>query len=109
MEVEDNAVYKTKEYWDERFQHEDEYDWLVTFADVAPNLKQLLPDDFGCRILVVGCGNSSFSFDLSTMGYVNITSIDFSPGECVACICIHDYNRPINILLSSFYTHAVKW
>lgn len=71
-----NSVFKLKSYWEERFQEEEVYDWLVTYTQVKQLvLPQLRPSD---RILVVGCGNSSFSADLYDDGYVNITNIDFS-------------------------------
>jgi EEF1A lysine methyltransferase 4 len=71
-----NSLYKKKEYWDERFTKEDTYDWLLKFADVKtlllPHLKE------SDRILIVGCGNSTFSADLYDAGYHNIVNIDYS-------------------------------
>lgn len=59
---EDNTVYKLQSYWDDRFTAEAEYDWLVTFSQVEHILREhVRPTD---RILVVGCGNSTFSRDL---------------------------------------------
>merc|ERR1712000_299555 len=40
--------------------------------DVCTHLKK------NDRILIVGCGNSTFSADLYDAGYKNITNIDFS-------------------------------
>ena len=41
---------------------EESYDWLATFSDLEAILKQFIrPSD---RILIVGCGNSTFSADL---------------------------------------------
>jgi hypothetical protein len=40
---EDNASYKLQEYWDRRFAKEDEYEWLVTYADVKGLLAEYLP------------------------------------------------------------------
>eukprot|EP00742_Colponemidia_sp_Colp-10_P004699 GILJ01005011.1.p1 GENE.GILJ01005011.1~~GILJ01005011.1.p1 ORF type:complete len:252 (-),score=34.58 GILJ01005011.1:250-1005(-) len=72
-----NALYKEKDYWDERFEREDAYDWLLHFeGDVQALLVQnLQPSD---RILMVGCGNSGFSAELYDHGYKNIVNIDFS-------------------------------
>jgi hypothetical protein len=64
--AEANSEYKTREYWEERFADEQSYDWLVTFADVRGKLVvQLRTTD---RILVIGCGNSTFSTDLYDAG-----------------------------------------
>lgn len=72
----DNSKFKKQEYWDKRFENEDQYDWLCTFQDLNPYLKPLI--NFDDDILIVGCGNSSFSSDLYDAGYHNITNIDFS-------------------------------
>lgn len=73
----DNHVYKRQEYWDERFDGEEKYDWLVTYADVKGLLAQHIPSH-DSHILMVGCGNSTFSEDMYNAGYKNITNIDFS-------------------------------
>ena len=74
---ENNVIYKKKEYWDERFEHEDAYDWLVTFDQMKNSLlKHLKSSD---RILMLGCGNSTLSGDLYDAGYKNIVNMDYSP------------------------------
>mmetsp|Transcript_29993 Transcript_29993/g.115158 ORF Transcript_29993/g.115158 Transcript_29993/m.115158 type:complete len:158 (-) Transcript_29993:1117-1590(-) len=76
MEPEDNTDYKKKEYWDNRFDSEKHYDWLVSFPDVEETIRMYVkPTD---RILVVGCGNSKLSFQLYEAGFRSITSIDYS-------------------------------
>ncbi|KAJ8904803.1 hypothetical protein NDN08_001318 [Rhodosorus marinus] len=76
MEPEDNTDYKKKEYWDDRFDSEKHYDWLVSFPDVEKTIRMYVkPND---RILVVGCGNSELSFQLYEAGFRSITSIDYS-------------------------------
>jgi len=71
-----NTVFKDKEYWEKRFEDEETYDWLVSFQDVSSHvLSRIREDD---RILIVGCGNSSFSNDIYDAGFKNITNIDFS-------------------------------
>lgn len=72
-----NEDYKSQEYWDARFEKEEEYEWLVKYADVAHLLQPLIR--FSQRILVIGCGNSRFSSDLYDAGYTNIVNIDYSP------------------------------
>jgi 2-polyprenyl-3-methyl-5-hydroxy-6-metoxy-1,4-benzoquinol methylase len=71
-----NTEYGKKTYWDHRFSTEPEYEWLVSWEDVAYLLKPFLSPS--SRILVVGCGNSSFSANLYDAGYKNISSVDFS-------------------------------
>lgn len=77
-----NHVYKDKGYWDERFMAEDEYDWLLKFEQTKDYLFPVMLTSFperNCKILIVGCGNSSFSGDLYDNGFENIVNIDFSP------------------------------
>lgn len=71
-----NTDYGQRQYWDERFSNEDQYEWLVSYSDVAQQLAPFLSADK--RILVVGCGNSSFSADLYDAGYRQICSLDYS-------------------------------
>ncbi|ETV65834.1 hypothetical protein H257_17561 [Aphanomyces astaci] len=71
-----NNEYKKKEYWDSRFESEESYDWLARFKDVASLIDQYVQKNH--RILVVGCGNSTFSIDLYEAGYTNIINLDFS-------------------------------
>jgi 2-polyprenyl-3-methyl-5-hydroxy-6-metoxy-1,4-benzoquinol methylase len=59
---------------------EDDYEWLGRWADFADAITEaLLPvGGHAARVLVVGCGNSSFSSDMHKCGFTNMTSIDFS-------------------------------
>jgi hypothetical protein len=72
----DNRLYKTKEYWDDRFQREDSYDWLLTYQHLKSHVTKFLRPEH--RILIVGCGNSHFSASLYDDGFHNIVNIDFS-------------------------------
>jgi hypothetical protein len=72
-----NTEYSKKEYWDERFTTEEEYEWLVSYRDVANQLRPYLSSP-QTRILVVGCGNSSFSADLYDDGFPHVINIDYS-------------------------------
>ncbi|ETW06627.1 hypothetical protein H310_02822 [Aphanomyces invadans] len=72
----DNREYGKQEYWDSRFESEESYDWLARYNDVATLLDQYVRTDQ--RILIVGCGNSTFSVDLYEAGYTNIVNLDFS-------------------------------
>ncbi len=57
-------MYKRKDYWEERFAREEAYDWLVTYSEVSELLAAAIPNRETARILMVGCGNSSFSSDM---------------------------------------------
>ena len=75
--VEQGATkYREQSYWEKRFQSEDEYEWLCKFEDVKEYIFRDI--NFTDRILVLGCGNSTFSADLYDAGYSNVTSVDFS-------------------------------
>ena len=80
----ENSDFKLKSYWDERFKKEEEYDWLVKLDELKQYLVPKLPPlESNSRILIVGCGNSTFSSDLYDLGYTNIVNIDFSD-VCIA-------------------------
>ena len=78
----DNSQFGKKEYWEERFAIEEQYDWLLTFEQVKATLLPYLEDEaYGgkeAKILLVGVGNSTFSADLYDAGYTNLTNIDYS-------------------------------
>ena len=71
-----NSVFKLQSYWEERFTEEESYEWLVSWKSVRELIIPYLKPD--SRILIVGCGNSSFSADIYDEGFENITNIDFS-------------------------------
>ena len=55
-----NAKYARKEYWDERYEDEVEYDWLGDYLTVKSLILEYIPNQSD-RILMLGCGNSSLS------------------------------------------------
>ena len=73
-----NQDFSQREYWEQRFKEEPEYDWLCDYEAVAPHLMQILKDNTAARILVIGCGNSTFSGSLYDAGFTNIVNIDFA-------------------------------
>lgn len=73
-----NQDFSQREYWEQRFKEEPEYDWLCDYEAVAPHLMQVLKDNTAARILVIGCGNSTFSGSLYDAGFTNIVNIDFA-------------------------------
>lgn len=72
----DNLKYKSADYWNERYQTEDNYEWLCDFASVAQFITPHLHAK--SRILNLGCGNSVLSQDLYQAGYHNICNLDYS-------------------------------
>lgn len=77
MEIpQDNSVYKQQEYWNERFDAEEQYDWLVDYSKIQSIIRQEIKTTD--RILIVGCGNSTLSKSMFDDGYSNIINIDYS-------------------------------
>jgi len=90
-----NDQFGKQEYWDGRFEVEAQYDWLLTFDQVATQLLPLLePYGKKASILMVGCGNSTFSADLYDAGYEHITNLDYSGVVIHRMRCLHSTARP---------------
>ncbi|EFA80511.1 hypothetical protein PPL_07347 [Heterostelium album PN500] len=75
----DVRVYRTHEYWEERYQKESDttYDWLKTYKDLQPYFSKVIPDK-NMSILMLGCGNSTLGDDMYDDGYHHITNVDYS-------------------------------
>jgi SAM-dependent methyltransferase len=71
-----NLEYGKKEYWDDRFAKEKDYDWLVGYEDVQDLIAPYMTES--AKVLLVGCGNSNFSAELYDAGFHNLTNIDYS-------------------------------
>ncbi|KAL5014587.1 hypothetical protein ScPMuIL_008857 [Solemya velum] len=72
-----NSVYKTQEYWDERYKSEKSFEWFAGYSSFKTFIKaDVQPSD---KILVLGCGNSQMSYDMYQDGYQNIVNVDYSP------------------------------
>lgn len=79
---ENNAEYKTLEYWEERYSElESTFDWFKDFSSIEKQLTPLLPCK-ECSIINLGCGNSLFSQQLFAAGWMNITNVDYS-SKCI--------------------------
>ncbi len=72
-----NEAYKLKEYWDERFTVEDNFEWCKSYSDFKHLMIQHVKKND--RILMLGCGTSRLSEDMYHDGYKNIVNIDYSP------------------------------
>ena len=70
--------YASVDYWDQRYAHEEHFEWLD--QGYGPMLDLILRDvpDQTSRILILGCGNSRLSADLYDHGYHEIVSTDLS-------------------------------
>ncbi|XP_067934169.1 EEF1A lysine methyltransferase 4-like [Watersipora subatra] len=76
MSLEDATRYARKEYWEDRFETEEEHDWLGSYENYGGIVESILkPDD---RILILGCGNSTLSENIYKSGCKHVTNIDYS-------------------------------
>jgi EEF1A lysine methyltransferase 4 len=74
-------------YWDARYiaeiegvTDEESYEWLRTFDKLRPFLRHNLPSpSTEPRLLHLGCGISSLAADLSNLGFLHQSNVDFSP------------------------------
>ena len=74
-----NTEYKDPRYWNQRFEYEHEYEWLVDYNDIRSSLQRILQSfDESSKFLQLGCGNSNFGMELYRDGYKDITNIDIS-------------------------------
>ncbi|PRP78675.1 Endothelin-converting enzyme 2 [Planoprotostelium fungivorum] len=74
---EDNRVYATQQYWEDRYKAEPEpFDWFKEW----PELKEVLSKyiNHSESVLMAGCGNSKLSEQMYEDGYHSILNIDFS-------------------------------
>ena len=74
-----SALYASKDYWNKRFETEDNREWLCSFEQIRALLETLLPTDRDARILVIGTGNSDLGADLHReFGFTNVLCSDYS-------------------------------
>lgn len=72
-----NSDYATKEYWNWRYEHEENYEWFKTYQDLKPVLSKYIKKRH--KVLVVGCGNSELSANLyDDHEGMEIVNIDYS-------------------------------
>lgn len=72
--------YGAIQYWEDRFQKEDEFEWYHGWKPVLKSAmeKHGLAEPKTQKILMIGCGNSRMSQDMFDDGLEQITNIDFS-------------------------------
>jgi len=74
---EENERFKTKEYWEERYQSDKGlYEWFKGYSDLKEFLNKIIKKTDS--ILHVGCGNSGLTLEMYNDGFHNITNNDFS-------------------------------
>jgi len=61
MNLEENTKFTSQEYWNNRFQVEDEFEWLGSLKD----FEHVISLDDHSIIVVAGCGNSRLSQEFS--------------------------------------------
>ena len=78
--------YAKREYWDERYNSEEHFEWLQSFSTLkstylphlSTTLLSLNKSKSEIKILHIGCGNSTLSVSLYEEGFENITNVDYS-------------------------------
>lgn len=70
--------YRKQDYWERRFQTEDQFEWLQTWESCGDSVKKLL-GNFTNKILIIGSGTSDFGWQIYNSGWENVTNVDFSP------------------------------
>ena len=63
---EDNCDYSKKQYWEDRFAQEKEYDWLITYPGIAHLFTEIQKD---ASIIHLGCGNSILGAEMYAEGW----------------------------------------
>ncbi|XP_067139077.1 EEF1A lysine methyltransferase 4-like [Centruroides vittatus] len=71
-----NEVYKDVEYWNKRYELEENNDWLLHYDSLSHLITQYVK--FTDKILMLGCGNSLLSERMFKEGFNDITNIDYS-------------------------------
>merc|ERR1712226_1589189 len=78
----DRQKFRKQEYWDKRFLDEsadDEHEWFAEYDQFSALVCAISPPASVRKVLVLGCGNSSLSIDISRdYEDANVTSHDYS-------------------------------
>eukprot|EP01116_Phalansterium_solitarium_P005685 TRINITY_DN1753_c3_g1_i1.p1 TRINITY_DN1753_c3_g1~~TRINITY_DN1753_c3_g1_i1.p1 ORF type:complete len:213 (+),score=68.74 TRINITY_DN1753_c3_g1_i1:106-744(+) len=68
------SQYGKPEYWQERYRDLEPFDWYLRWDSLQPLAKRLIKPNH--RVLMLGCGTSRVSFEMSQAGYTQINNID---------------------------------
>lgn len=89
----DPSLYRSQEYWEWRYAHQERektYDWFAKHADIRPLLPSIPATH---AVLVLGCGNSSFSADLVDCHQCTVMSVDYSAAVIRSMAHMHADNE----------------
>ena len=76
-EIQNFPQYGESEYWDKRYQKESKpFDWYFNWNDIYPIIKDHIESKE--KSLVLGCGNSTMSYEMLQDSFNYIESIDIS-------------------------------
>ena len=75
----DPAEFHECQFWDRFYATRggEAFEWYGSWADIAP-LVDAVVGDRAAPLLVLGCGNSTLSEDMSGAGFTSVTSMDYS-------------------------------
>ena len=101
--------YSSKSYWEGRYGvFTKRMDWYTNYTQLNNdfNIDNLIKEKYPSntykkRILEMGCGNSTLSYDLYNKGFKNITAIDFS-SIIIKRMCEYYKNTNINFQVCDF-------
>ncbi|KAJ8662654.1 hypothetical protein O0I10_001618 [Lichtheimia ornata] len=80
-----------KEYWEDRFEKEEHFEWLADWPILKPLVEPYLHQDE--PILHIGCGNSTLGFDIADSGYPHVINVDYAPNVIERMKQLTDVNR----------------
>ena len=70
--------YGDEAYWEDRYKScKESYDWYFEWKYISPHIDKYL--NRSGKSLVIGCGNSTMSFEMASDKFEDIYSIDISP------------------------------
>ncbi|KAG5180926.1 hypothetical protein JKP88DRAFT_270097 [Tribonema minus] len=87
--------FSSKEYWKTFFEQRSEaFEWYGNYRDLQALVRRALGSS-NAQVLVVGCGNSSFSADLYDDGFPHVTNVDFEERVIADMSRQHIRRRPL--------------
>lgn len=71
-----NVNYGEVNYWEERYEKEDFYDWFIGYEELKDLITKYVPVNHS--VLNLGCGNSRLPLEMQKNGYQKIVNVDNS-------------------------------